>query len=116
MTEVVGVAEESVEDLDAQGQVAILTLAWALRRNVNDRYVLSATIELCNPGAVEDFDGTLHRTKISDAYFAFFRRYSLSGAEGLAWFKGCAGGNAQLPQIERALISRQQLTHCLADA
>jgi hypothetical protein len=102
MTEVVGLSEESVEDLNLEGQVAILTLAWALRRNVNDRYLLSATIELCHPGAVESFDDALHRTKISDHFFAFFRRYSLSGSEGLAWFKACAGGNVQLPQVERA--------------
>lgn len=102
MAKVVTLSEESVEDLTGEGEVAVLTLAWALRRQVNERFLLSATLELCELGAAEAFDDSLKRTEISDRFFAFCRRYTLSGRDGLGWFKACVGGNVQLPQAERA--------------
>lgn len=99
--EIVVPVEETIEDLTGVGEVAILTLAWALRRRVNDRILLSATLELCST-AIEPFDGALRRSEVSERFFGYCRRYSLSGPEGLGWFKECAAGRVQLPPAERA--------------
>jgi hypothetical protein len=102
MASVVRLSEETIDDLQVDDQVAVLSLAWALRRQVNSRFLLSATVELCSPEELPNFDDALQRQELSDRYFLFFRRYSLSGPAALAWFRACAAATVRLPEQERA--------------
>lgn len=93
--------QETLDDLEVADRVAILTLAWALRRGSNERFLLSATIDVVGQGdASDEMDRSLRRSELSANYFLFARRYVLTAADGLAWYHACATGNAVLPAEE----------------
>ncbi len=97
---VVRVAEEAVGDLEVGRQAAVLTLAWCLRRKANERFLLSATVAVGPEGLFNAVDVDLQRYELSKRYFLFFRRYLLSGEEGLRWFRSCAARTVSLPEDE----------------
>lgn len=97
---VVSVAEETIDDLQVGGQAAVLTLAWCLRRNANERLLLSGTVDVGPAALFDAVDTDLQRHELSKRYFLFFRRYLLSGDEGLKWFRSCAARSVRLPADE----------------
>lgn len=99
----VSVVQETIDDLDVTQQTAVLSLAWGLRRKVNERFLLSATIEVGPPptlSGIDDIDSALRSHELDKHYLLFFRRYLLTGDEGLAWFRACQAGAARLPEVE----------------
>lgn len=97
---VVRVTEESIDDFQVGGQAAVLTLAWCLRRNVNERFLLFGTVDVGPAGIFDAVDMALQRCELSKRYFLFFRRYLLSGDAGLRWYRSCATRSVRLPEEE----------------
>lgn len=92
--------EETLDDLQVDDQAAVLTLAWCLRRNVNERLLLSATVDVGPAGLFDGVATDLQHYALSRRYRLFFRRYVLSGAEGLRWYQSCAARSVRLPDEE----------------
>ncbi len=93
---------DELEDLQADDGIAVLTLAWCLRRGTNERFLLTGTIDLFpRKAAPANWDESLHRHEISRRFFVFARRYTLDGRGGLAWYLRCRNGDPKLPEIEQ---------------